>query len=80
MAARLTGLPTARTSMPAAPAVSLPVRARLVVTVTVDPAVWDREYGTGTTPAAVRADLAVYLRTALRGIDIYPALNVEVTP
>jgi hypothetical protein len=76
---------TTRTApTPAAPAPAaarlLPVRARLVVTVTVDPAAWHREYGTGTTPAAVRADIAAYLTTALRATPIYPALAVEVTP
>jgi hypothetical protein len=76
-------VPTTRTAIPRAAAAArlLPVRARLVVTVTVDPAAWSREYGTGTTPAAVRADIAAYLTTALRATaPIYPALAVEVTP
>jgi hypothetical protein len=60
---------------------ALPVRTRVVVTVTVDPNAWHREYGCGTTPAAVRADVAAYLATALATTTrIYPALTVHVTP
>jgi hypothetical protein len=57
----------------------LPVRTRLMVTITVDPAAWAREYGTGTDPVRVRGDVAAYLRTALAGARIWPALNVTVT-
>lgn len=59
---------------------TLPVRTRVTVTVTVDPHAWHREYGCGTTPAAVRADVTAYLATALHTTArIYPALTVTVT-
>jgi hypothetical protein len=59
----------------------LPVTVDLVVTVTVDPTAWDREYATGTTPDAIRADLAAYLTTALSGPSgIWPALHTTITP
>ena len=60
---------------------TLPVRTHLTVTITVDPATWDREYGTGTDPASVRGDVAAYLRTALESTArVWPALAVSVTP
>jgi hypothetical protein len=60
---------------------TLPVRTRVTVTVTVDPHAWHREYGCGTTPAAIRADVTAYLATALNTTTrIYPALTVTVTP
>jgi hypothetical protein len=55
---------------------TLPVRTRVTVTVTVDPHAWHREYGCGTTPAAVRADVTAYLATALNTARIWPALTV----
>ena len=33
------------------------MKVRVTVTLDIDPEAWDMNYGTGTTPAAVRADV-----------------------
>lgn len=47
------------------------MKVRITHTVDIDPHAWDLNYGTGTDPAAVRADVRVYLAGILEGqVDV----------
>lgn len=53
------------------------MKVRITLTVDIDPEAWDMNYGTGTDPAAVRADVKTYVEGTvheqLRQVDVLTA-------
>lgn len=60
------------------PVVTAPVKVRVTLTVTVDPHLWNDEYGTGADPSEVAADVKRYVTNSVHALTGIEATAAQV--